>query len=84
MMAHLTILSLSTLGFLLLAITRSQGALRYRLGLFWLGWLLLLLALAAALAFWSLGLGLTLWLGYLSAGAGLVFLTRVLGVADAR
>ncbi len=83
-MAHLTVLSLSTLGFLLLAITTSRGALRYRRGLFWLGWLLLLLALAAALGFWSFGLGLTLWLGHLSAGAGLVFLARILGVADAR
>lgn len=84
MMAHLAVLSLSTLGFLLLAITTSQGALRYRRGLFWLGWILLLLALAAALDFWSLGLGLTLWLGYLSAGAGVVFLVRVLEGVDAR
>ncbi len=83
-MAHLAVLILSTQGFLLLAITTSQGAFRHRRGPFWLGWLLLLLALAAALGFWSLGLGLTLWLGYLSAGAGVVFLVRALGGPDAR
>ena len=61
-MAHLVVLSLSILGFQLLA----------------------MLALGAGLGFWSLGLGRTLWLGYLSAGAGLVFLVRVQGGADAR
>ncbi len=83
-MAHLVVLSLSILGFQLLAITTSPRAFRHRGGLFWLGWLLLMLALAAALGFWSLGVGLTLWLGYLSAGAGVVFLVRVQGGANAR
>ncbi|PSL16161.1 hypothetical protein CLV44_10284 [Marinobacterium halophilum] len=83
-MAHLAVLSLSILGFRLLAITTSQGAFRYRRELFWLGWFLLLVALAVALGFWSLGLGLTLWLGYLSTGAGVVFLVRALGLPDAR
>lgn len=83
MMVHGTVLLLTVLGFLLLALTHTRGSLQHRLslfwlkGLFWLGWLLLSVALTVAIGFWGSAQGATLWAGYLSAGAGLVFLCRV-------
>ncbi|MCC4264456.1 DUF3325 family protein [Oceanimonas baumannii] len=84
LMAHLVVFILSMSGFQLLAMATSRGKFWQRRDLFWSGWLLLLAGLMAALSGWRPGLGLTLWLGYLSAGAGVVFLVRIRGRRETR
>lgn len=83
-MTHLILFILSIAGFQLLAITTSRGKFQHRRDGFWLGWLTLLMALMAAIHIWRSGLGLTLWLGYLSAGSGVVFFLKIWGRRDAR
>lgn len=78
MMLHLAILVLSIGGFQLLALARSKITARRQKTLFWLAWLLLLVALALSVSYWRVGPGLALWTGYLSAGAGTVFLLRLI------
>ncbi|MBY6032605.1 ABC transporter substrate-binding protein [Marinobacter daepoensis] len=78
-MTHLIVFTLSFAGFQLLAITTPKGTFRHRRDGFWLGWLMLLTALIAAIHIWHPGLGLALWLGYLSAGAGAVFVLNMSG-----
>ncbi|MBA4503253.1 hypothetical protein [Marinobacterium marinum] len=76
-MVHLLVLTLSVAGFHVLAMTTGQGAWRHRPVLYRLGWCLLWGALIVASVLWGGGLGVTLGVGYLSAGAGLVFMGRI-------
>jgi len=77
MITHLLVFLLALLGFQLLARKQRQAPRSRKLVLFWLGWLSLLIALAGAIWTWGFELGLTLWLGHMSAGAGSIFLFRI-------